>query len=180
MFHEYPRDRHGIRDHLSTTGLRFVTLFEGLTNEDLRHPSGNPAWTIRAVLTHLVWSLELLPREVAAAGKGKGMYNFPTFLRDPLNAWATRVNARRQTLESLRRRYDAACDYTSDAGCVAGRARNARSWRTRGWSCGPSCVPVFRTLRKVRVSCRPTPVGPRTIRSSRRLRPPRSDQRRCG
>lgn len=29
-------------------------------------------------------------------------------MRDALNAWATRLNARGQTLESLRRRYDAA------------------------------------------------------------------------
>ena len=36
------------------------------------------------------------------------MFNFPPVLRDALNAWGARLAARGQTLESLRRRYDAA------------------------------------------------------------------------
>ncbi len=106
--HQNRRDRAQIREHLTATRARFLGLLEGLTDADLKRPSGNPAWTNGAVLTHLVWSLELLPREVAAARKGKGMYNFPAVLRDALNLWVTRLNARGQTLQSLQRRYDAA------------------------------------------------------------------------
>jgi hypothetical protein len=108
QLHQYPRDRHAIRERLGSTRAGFHALLDGLSDEDLRRPSGNPAWTIGAVLTHLVWSLELLPREVAGARQGKGMYNFPPLVRDTLNAWATRLGARGQTRASLRCRYDAA------------------------------------------------------------------------
>jgi len=107
---QHPDEREAIRARLTATRTGFHDLLRGLTDEDLRRPSGNPAWTIGAVLTHLVWSLELLPREVASARKGKGMFNFPQTLRDLLNAQGTRLAARGQTLQSLRRRYDAAAD----------------------------------------------------------------------
>jgi hypothetical protein len=67
-----------------------------------------PAWSVGAVLSHLVWSLELLSREVASARKGKGMFNLPPLVRDWLNVQLTRLGARGQTLSTLRLRYDAA------------------------------------------------------------------------
>ncbi len=104
----HPQTRQAIREHLASTHLGFHALLDGLTNSDLRRRSGNPAWTVGAVLTHLVWSLELLPREVTSARKGQGMFNLPPTLRDVLNAWATCLAARGQTTETLRHRYDAA------------------------------------------------------------------------
>jgi hypothetical protein len=105
----HPRgNRQEIREHLASTCAGFHALLDGLTDTDLRRPSANPAWTVGAVLTHLVWSLELLPCEVARARIGKGMFNVPPLLRDVLNAWATRLAARGQTLQTLRQRYDAA------------------------------------------------------------------------
>jgi uncharacterized protein (TIGR03083 family) len=103
-----PGQRQAMCEHLTATRAGFHALLDGLTDDDLRRPSGNPAWTVGAVLTHLVWSLELLPREVAGARTGKGMFNLPPILRDLLNAWATRLAARGQTLETLRHRYEAA------------------------------------------------------------------------
>jgi len=101
-------DRHAIRERLTATQAAFHALLAGLTDDDLRRPSRNPAWTVGAVMTHLVWSLELLPREVASARKGKGMFNFPPFVRDWLNAQLTRLGGRGQTRHTLRQRYDAA------------------------------------------------------------------------
>jgi uncharacterized protein (TIGR03083 family) len=106
--HSSPAQRQAIHEHLAAARAGFHALLDGLTDADLRRPSGNPAWTVGAVLTHLVWSLELLPREVASARAGKGMFNLPPVLRDVLNAWATRLAARGQTLATLRQRYDAA------------------------------------------------------------------------
>jgi uncharacterized protein (TIGR03083 family) len=131
---QYPRDRHAIRERLSSTRAGFHALLDGLTDGDLRRPSGNPAWTIGAVLTHLVWSLELLPREVAGARKGKGMYNFPPMVRDALNAWATRLGARGQTLDSLRRRYDAA--FATALATLDGVADDEFQFGARFWSEG--------------------------------------------
>jgi hypothetical protein len=101
-------ERQAIREHLSAARASFHALLDVLTDDDLRLPSGNPAWTVGAVLTHLVWSLELLPREVASARQGRGMFNFPPVVRDLLNAWGTRLAARGQTLDRLRGRYDTA------------------------------------------------------------------------
>lgn len=106
--HLQPSTRQAIRQHLADVHAAFCALLDGLTDADLRQPSRNPAWTVGAILTHLVWSLELLPREVASARRGRGMFNFPPVLRDGLNAWATRLAARGQTLETLRRRHDSA------------------------------------------------------------------------
>ena len=57
-------EREAIRSRLTAARSGFHDLLRGLTDQDLRRASGNPAWTIGAVLTHLVWSLELLPRPV--------------------------------------------------------------------------------------------------------------------
>jgi hypothetical protein len=106
----YPSDRQAIRERLTATQAAFHALLDGLTDDDLRRRSGNPVWTVGAVLTHLTWSLELLPREVASARAGKGMYNLPVSVRDWLNAMAARLTARGQTRATLRRRYDVAVD----------------------------------------------------------------------
>lgn len=107
---QHPVERQAIREQLAATRAALHALLDGLTDADLRRRSGNPAWTVGAVLAHLVASLELVPREVASARKGKGMYNFPPIVRDPLNALLTRLGGRGQTVDGLRRRYDTACD----------------------------------------------------------------------
>ena len=101
-------DRGELHREMLATRSSFHALLDALTDDDLRCPTRNPAWSVRAVLTHLVWSLELLPREVASARKGQGMYNLPPLIRDALNVGLTRFAARGQSLDSLRRRYDAA------------------------------------------------------------------------
>jgi DinB superfamily len=126
--------RQTIRAHLTAARAGFHALLDGLTDADLRRPSGNPAWTVRAVLTHLVWSLELLPREVASARKGRGMYNFPPILRDGLNAWATRLAARGRTIETLRQRYDAA--YSAALALLDGLGDDELQLGARFWSEG--------------------------------------------
>jgi hypothetical protein len=105
---QHPYDRQAVRERLTATRVGFHALLDGFTDDDLRRPSANPAWSVGAVLSHLVWSLELLSREVASARKGKGMFNLPPLLRDWLNMQLTRFGARGQTLSTLRRRYDAA------------------------------------------------------------------------
>lgn len=94
---------------MEETRAGFHTLLDRLDDDDLRRQSRNPRWTNGAVLTHLILSLKFIPREVAAARRGKGMFNFPPFLFDPINAVASSVLARRQTRQSLRKRYDDAC-----------------------------------------------------------------------
>ena len=100
--------REEIRAELEATRAAFLELLAGLSDADWRRPTRNPAWAVGELLHHLVWSLEQLPREVASARRGKGMFNLPPFLRDPLGALYTRFGARQQSLTTIARRYDAA------------------------------------------------------------------------
>lgn len=52
---------------------------------------------------------------VAFARRGRGMYNFPKAIRDPLNALLTKHGGRGQTLETVRQRYEAAYAAAVDA-----------------------------------------------------------------
>ncbi len=83
-------------------------LFSCVSDADWRRHSANPGWTVGEVLTHLTWSLEQVPREVESARRGRGMYNLPRLVRDPLSTVVTRMLARRYTLRRLARQYDAA------------------------------------------------------------------------
>ena len=101
-------DKEEIRERLAATRAGFLEALGSVSESDLRRPSDNPAWTVGAIFAHLTSSLELLPREVEKARQGKGMYNFPKVVLDPLNALLTRREARNQTVEALRIRYEAA------------------------------------------------------------------------
>jgi uncharacterized protein (TIGR03083 family) len=103
-----PVDRDAIRAELAATRAAFHDLVGTLSPDDWRRPTRNPAWSVGDLLHHLVASLELLPREVSLARQGKGMYNLPRFVLDPLSAWITRWEARRQSLDSVAQRYDEA------------------------------------------------------------------------
>lgn len=100
--------REEIRAELATTRAAFLALLGTLSDADWRRPTSNPAWHVGHLLHHLVWSLEQLPREVASARRGKGMFNFPHWLRDPLSALVTRLGTRGQSLTTIARRYDTA------------------------------------------------------------------------
>lgn len=101
-------DRETLRTQILAAQTGFHSAINGLTDSDLSNPTRNPAWTVGAILVHLVSSLEMVPREVEHARRYKGMYNMPRFIRDRGNAILTRRAARGQTVDSLRRRYDAA------------------------------------------------------------------------
>lgn len=100
--------REEIRAELATTRAAFLELLGTLSDADWQRPTSNPSWHVGHLLHHLVWSLEQLPREVASARRGKGMFNFPRWLRDPLSALVTRLGARGQSLTTIARRYGTA------------------------------------------------------------------------
>ncbi len=103
-------DRESLRAGLETTRALFHELLSSVSDERWFHKSPASAWTVGEVFVHLTWALEYLPQEVAAARRGKGMFNIPKRLADPASYWYIRWTARRETRESIRRRYDAAMD----------------------------------------------------------------------
>src|SRR5438105_7176621 len=46
-------DRPSLRERLTAARAGFHALLDGLGDDDLRRPSGNPAWTVGAVLATL-------------------------------------------------------------------------------------------------------------------------------
>lgn len=100
--------REEIRAELAATRAAFHEILGGLSDADWRRDTANPGWNVGHLLHHLTWSLEVLPREVASARRSQGMYNLPPALGNPLSAAITRWGARRHSLASIARRYDAA------------------------------------------------------------------------
>ena len=101
-------DRAALRAELDATNSRFNALLESLSDAQWQQPGPNTAWTMREIMAHLTWALEQLPLEVASARCGRGMFNYPRWLADPVSYWLTRWEARGQTRTSLKQRYDTA------------------------------------------------------------------------
>jgi hypothetical protein len=101
-------DRAAIRAELEASRIAFLALVDATSDERWQRKSPTTRWTEGQVLVHLTWALEQLPREVESARRGKGMFNFPKRVADPLSYWFTRWLARKATRESLAQRYDAA------------------------------------------------------------------------
>ena len=101
-------DRVALRFELEATRKAFHTLLHSISDDRWHQKSPTSAWTVREVCEHLTWALEQLPQEVASARRGKGMFNYPKRLADPVSYWLTRWTARNATRASIARRYDAA------------------------------------------------------------------------
>jgi hypothetical protein len=103
-------EREALRAGLEATGAAFQDLLDSISDDQWGRKSPASAWAVAEVFVHLTWALEYLPKEVASARRGKGMFNFPKWLGDPVSYWYVRLLARNSTREVMRRRYDAAMD----------------------------------------------------------------------
>lgn len=101
-------DREALRAELQGTRTEVERWLSTLSAAQWRQPSPASAWTVAEVFEHLTFALEYLPAEVAAAKRGRGMFNFPKALADPVSYWSTRWSARQATPQSIGRRYEAA------------------------------------------------------------------------
>ena len=108
-------DRALLRAGLETTRAAFHEVVSSVSDERWLQKSPGSAWTVGEVFVHLTWALEYLPKEVALARRGKGMFNMPKRLADPASYWLIRWISRNQTRESIRRRYDLAVAAALDA-----------------------------------------------------------------
>ncbi len=101
-------DRAAILAELEATRVKFHQLANSVSNAEWHQKSPTSDWTLGEILVHLTWSLEYLPREVSRGLRGKGMFNMPKFVADPMSFLYIRWLARKATRESILRRYDAA------------------------------------------------------------------------
>src|SRR6478752_6360963 len=103
-------DNEALRESLDATRTAFHDLLSSIPADRWHEKSPATKWTVAEVFVHLTWALEYLPKEVSCARRGKGMFNFPKWLADPLSYWYIRLIARKGTPQSIWRRYDAAMD----------------------------------------------------------------------
>jgi DinB superfamily len=103
-------DREALRAGLEATRAAFHHLLDSVSGDRWLKKSPGSAWTVAEMFFHVTWALEYLPKEVAGARRGKGMFNMPKQLADPLSYWYIRLTARNSTPESVGRRFDAAID----------------------------------------------------------------------
>ncbi len=108
-------DGEALREGLDATRTAFHDLLNSIPADRWLEKSPATEWTVAEVFVHLTWALEYLPKEVTSARRGKGMFNFPKWLADPLSYWYIRLIARTITPQSIRRRYDAAMDAAIEA-----------------------------------------------------------------
>jgi DinB superfamily len=103
-------EREALRAGLEATRTTFHNLLDSVSGDRWFMKSPASAWTMAEVFAHVTWALEYLPKEIARARRGKGMFNMPKRVADPASYWFIRLTARKSTPESVRRRYDAAID----------------------------------------------------------------------
>ena len=101
-------DVAALRKELAQTQQAFQAVLVSLSPDVWQMKVKASAWSVGEMVAHLTWSVEQLPREIAAARAGRGMFNMPGWLRDPLNLVYTRWLARGYTLQSAAHRYTAA------------------------------------------------------------------------
>ena len=107
--------RQALRAELEATRAAFHERLASVPAERWREKYPGSAWTVGEVFVHLTWAIEYLPKEIEMARQGKGMFNMPKWLADPLSYWMIRYMARNSTPSSVRQRYDAAVDATLQA-----------------------------------------------------------------
>jgi hypothetical protein len=99
-------DKDALRRDLEATRGAYHELLSSLSADDWRQRSGNPDFTVKALMWHMAWALGWLARSVDRVRQGKG-FNPPGLLVDPLRELAIRAYALRATPDRAARKYDA-------------------------------------------------------------------------
>lgn len=98
-------DKDALRAELEATRAAFVALAEGLSSADWRRRSGNRAWNVRQVMSHIATSVGPSAGSINMVRQGKG-FNPPGFLTGPVNVILTRIAARKATAASVIETYN--------------------------------------------------------------------------
>lgn len=102
--------RADLEAEIEATRESFRDLARTLPDALWSNTAAGSKWNGKQLLHHITWALEQLPQEIESAKRGKGMFNYPGFLADAGSYWLVKWEARKETRESLLRRYDAAID----------------------------------------------------------------------
>lgn len=100
-------DREALRSNLEATRTAFHELLESIPPEAWQRKGASTAWKVREIAFHLAHDMEFVPKLVEQAKAGKNFLNMPAFIGGKVNYLLTRFLARKETPESLAKKYDA-------------------------------------------------------------------------
>lgn len=98
-------DKDALRAELDATRDAFVELARGLSPGDWKQRSGNRAWNVRQVMSHIAKSVAPTAGSINMVRNGKG-FNPPSFIAGPVNVLMTRMGARKATPDSVIETYN--------------------------------------------------------------------------
>lgn len=99
-------DKAALRTELEITHTAFKALVQSIPPANWNRSSGNRAWKVRHVLSHMASSPATATGSINLIRLGKG-YNPPRLLAGLLNVIMTRMRARKATPESVLEEYAA-------------------------------------------------------------------------
>ena len=102
-------DRPQIRASIEKARADFQALTASLSEADFQRKRPGSPWTVGGLLAHCVSSMEIVPRELSYARKGRNMLALPHWLFNPMRLSQARLSAVGQTPGKLIDRYNAAC-----------------------------------------------------------------------
>ena len=105
-----PPSKIALRVALERQRDDFARLVDDVSDAQWAERGANTSWTNGEVLAHLLQQIGYLPRTIDHARRGKGMLNYPAFIRDPLNFLLVKRLARRHGRPSLKAAYSKSID----------------------------------------------------------------------
>jgi hypothetical protein len=104
LTHDGP-DREAIRQELEQTRQAFHALLDSIDPADWERKSGNRAWTVRELMSHMASVVGLTAGSVAMATQGRN-FSPPRWIGNRINSFNTKRGARHATAESVAEEYD--------------------------------------------------------------------------
>ncbi len=101
-------DLTGLRKEWNTMRDEFHELVKSIPPDDFRRPTVSTRWSIAEILTHMMMSIEFIPKEIEAVRKNKDFLNFPKAIAGIGNLILIKIRARNTTPQALLDHYDRA------------------------------------------------------------------------
>ena len=98
--------RERLRDDLLAARDEYHRALATISDEQWTMPSGNPKWTVGAVLAHIVLGLETVPLRLRAARQGRPRMRMPRVAFDVINTGLSRRLSRRHDRTTIGRSFD--------------------------------------------------------------------------
>jgi hypothetical protein len=101
-------DRAEIRSQWYAMRSEYHELVKSIPPAALKRASVDTRWSIAEILTHMILSIDLIPREIQSICKGKDFLNLPGAMVAPANFAMVKLRTGNANAQNLLVRYDRA------------------------------------------------------------------------